>query len=142
MNWVTIVTTLLAATLPSVVSIVSARHQSIINEQNNELQLSLNKQNNDMQEKMYRLEYYYSKQDLYVNTYLEALTNYLNIPSEENLLKYKSSLAKVYMYVSSTTSARIEEIDDSLNKKDFSEVKELLSEGFCNELAKEFLKKK
>ena len=100
MNWLTITTTLLAALLPSVVSIIVTINQSKINKENNSFQLELNKQNNDLKEKMFRLEFYYSKQDTYITAYLDSLTAYLIIPSEENLIKYKSALTKVLMYIS------------------------------------------
>lgn len=142
MNWLTITTTLLAAILPSIVSIATTISQSKINKQNNDFQLELNKQNNDLKEKMYRLEHYYSKQDDYMGSYLYSLINYLNIPNESNLLKYKSAMAKVYMYVPYKTYSQIEEINYFVDNNDFNKVKELLSEGFYSELTKELHKDK
>ena len=137
MNWLTITTTLLAALLPSAVSIVVTIHQSKINNENNKFQLELNKQNNDLKEKMYRLEHYYSKQDVYMSSYLDSLAEYLIEPTENKLLKYKSSMAKAYMYVPFKTYVQIEEIDEYINRNNFDKVKELLSEGFYSELTKE-----
>lgn len=123
MNWLTIVTTLIAAIAPSVVSIVTTIVQSSINKQNNEHQLNLNEQSYNFQLETKKFENYYLQKTESLNKYIDSLITYVYSPSEENLITYKLNMSKVCLYVSPQIYNDILDINSYLEEKKFDTVK-------------------
>ena len=137
MNWLTIVTTLIAAIAPSIVSIVTVRYQSKNNQQNNDCQLQLNKTNNEHQLKLNQLEYYSSEKCTAVSNYLDDLTYYLKYRSDGCFTKYKISMTKACMYVSKSVYGCIRDIDVALEDNHFDDVQTYLLDELLETLNSE-----
>ena len=124
MNWFSFILSLVAAIVPSVVSIVTVYLQFKNNKDNNNRLLEADKINNENKIKLKHLDYYYSEKSSIVGKYLENLINYLNNPSENNLLNYQISMAKASMYVSKKVYEEIEFIDQLINDNKLKTVKD------------------
>jgi len=66
---------------------------------NNKFQLELNNQANEQALKLKELEYDYNVRNVTISLFLENLCKYISNPSKENLLNYRISSSKAYMYL-------------------------------------------
>ena len=123
MEWLTAITTLVAAFAPALITISSNKHQEKLNEQNNNCQLELNKQNNNYQLQLRQLDYNYSKKSSAVDSYLESLNKFLKDQSEENLVNYQTAFISVSMYVSKKVYNCMCDIDVYIKQNDFKTAK-------------------
>lgn len=122
MNWLTIITTLIAAIAPSIVSIYVSNNQLKINEQNNLHQLNLNSQNNEHQLNLKKLEYFEKVKINSLNDYFDKLATYLNNPTPSNLSSYQAAMSKVSLYVSKKVYLKISDINSSISEGKIDEV--------------------
>ena len=137
MDWVTVITTLIAAIAPTVISIANSMHQTKINTQNNEHQLKLNEQSNSFQLKSKKLENYYLDRTNSINNYLESLITYLHDQSQENFINYQLAMSKICMYVSSSIYNNILDIHYLIQKSEFDKIINEYLELLLDELNKE-----
>lgn len=137
MDWLTIITTLVAAFAPTIVSVANSISQFKINAQNNEHQIKLNEQSNNFQLKSKKLENYYLDKTNSINKYLECLIAYLYEQSQENLINYQLAMPRTCMYVSPSIYETILDIHYHIQKSEFDKIKNDELEFLLDELNKE-----
>lgn len=116
------------------VSIVTVRHQTKINEDNNKRLLEAEKLNNENQLKLKRLDHYYAEKSLAVSKYLDDLFDYLDEPSEIYLLHYRKSMAKACMYVSKKVYDEIYVINLLIKENKIENIKKSYIESLIDSL--------
>ena len=140
MDKLTIVTTLIAAIVPSVVAIINAIVNNLsqlnMNKQNNDFQLQFSQQNNNHQIQQKQLEHYYSQKTIAINDYIDSLSKYLHNKNSKTLLNYKLSLSKICTYVSKDIYSSIKHIDYDIEQKAF-DLAQSNFEHLLNELNRE-----
>lgn len=111
MDWFSFIIALVGIIIPFVNNILNNKHQAKLNLQNNNCTLSLNTQNNEQLLKTKELEFLYSGKSEKLGNYLDDLVSYLDEHSDENLRKYKISMAKACMFASKKVYREISSVN-------------------------------
>lgn len=134
MDWFSFIVSLSTIITSSAVSIVTVRHQTKINEDNNKRLLEAEKLNNENQLKLKHLDYYYSEKNSAVCKYLDDLFDYLDEPSQRNFHRYQTSMAKASMYVSSSVYEHIDLINCLIKGNNLNEVRKTQIDSLIDSL--------
>lgn len=126
MNWLTIVTTLLAAILPSAISLITLHYNFKINKQNNEYQLKLKEK-----------EFLYQQRNQALNSYADCLNTYLYYPSDKTKFDYLASILKVSLYVSPEVYYEIDSINKFINQNQLDTAREIEVDYLAKKLNEE-----